>query len=51
MSDLDDIREAIERRADALVALRRANPDGEITDERMERGFAVAEACTLKEPE
>lgn len=27
-----------------LVALRAADPDGEITPERMERGFDVAEA-------
>lgn len=38
-----DRREA-EEEAARLVAQRAADPDGEITDERMERGFDVAEA-------
>jgi hypothetical protein len=40
-----DRREA-EEEAARLVAQRAADPDGEITPERMERGFDVAEART-----
>jgi hypothetical protein len=36
-------REDGEREAERLVAERAADPDGLITDERMERGFNVAE--------
>lgn len=37
-------RQEAEQEADRLVALRAADPDGEITSERMARGFDVAEA-------
>lgn len=47
MSDLDDIREAIERQSDALVALRSVDPHGPISRHRMEIGFDVAESRTL----
>jgi hypothetical protein len=44
-------RKEAEQEADRLAALRAADPDGPISEERMERGFAVAEALIASDDE